>query len=361
MLKQMADIVHEQKPDLFLLCGDVYHTAQPSASVQTLFTNALMEIHNANPAMTIIITAGNHDSGTKHDIFKTPWKVLNVHTIGNVIANNLEDLIIEIPDRAFVIAVPYINERNMPKGLYQQLLDRVMEENKKQLPVIMMAHTTVGGCDFSGHDNTSDYTVGSIDSYELNDMGTGYDYLALGHIHHAQFVQGGHRRARYSGTPLPISFDESYPHSVSIVEINSHGETPQVNEIEMNTCRPLVTLPTEGTTTWEKAKELLANFPNDIEAYIRLNVQVEDFLPVEANAEAMLLTKEKKCRFCIIHAHRLKNERGEAKMMSVQEFKTEKPIDIAQRYADDLGFIFDDNMKELFQEALDSIEEENRK
>ena len=127
MLKQMADIVHEQKPDLFLLCGDVYHTAQPSASVQTLFTNALMEIHNANPVMTIIITAGNHDSGTKHDIFKTPWKALNVHTIGNVNANSLEDLIIEIPDRAFVIAVPYINERNMPKGLYQQLLDRVME------------------------------------------------------------------------------------------------------------------------------------------------------------------------------------------------------------------------------------------
>ena len=57
----------------------------------------------------------------------------------------------------------------------------------------------------------------------------------------------------------------------------------------------------------------------------------------------------------------MKNERGEAKMMSVQEFKTEKPIDIAQRYADDLGFVFDDNMKELFQEALDSIEEENRK
>ena len=57
MLLQMVDIVREEKPDVFLLCGDVYHTPQPSASVQTMFTNALVEIHDANPDMTIVITA----------------------------------------------------------------------------------------------------------------------------------------------------------------------------------------------------------------------------------------------------------------------------------------------------------------
>jgi len=35
MLEQMADIVEEQKPDVFLLCGDVFHTAQPSNTAQT--------------------------------------------------------------------------------------------------------------------------------------------------------------------------------------------------------------------------------------------------------------------------------------------------------------------------------------
>ena len=33
MLLQMVDIVKKHKPDVFLLCGDVYHTAQPSAAV----------------------------------------------------------------------------------------------------------------------------------------------------------------------------------------------------------------------------------------------------------------------------------------------------------------------------------------
>lgn len=361
MLLQMVDIVREEKPDVFLLCGDVYHTPQPSASVQTMFTNALVEIHDANPDMIIVITAGNHDSGTKHDIFRTPWKALKVYTIGSVDANNKEDLIIEIPGQGYVIAVPYVNERNMPDGFFQDLLDIVTERNKANLPVLMTAHTTVSGCDFTGHENASEYVVGGIDSHSLEDMGTGYDYLALGHIHHAQFVRGGHHRVRYSGTPIPVSFDENYQHSVSIVELNKHGEGPVVKEIEIQTHRPLVTLPKDGVATWKDAKDLLEGFPNDIEAYIRLNVEVDNFLPVEANAEALLLTEGKKCRFCVINTHRLKKDRREAKVMSVQEFKTEKPIDIAERYAEDIGVEFDDDMKELFNETLALLKEEERK
>ena len=360
MLLQMVDIVREEKPDVFLLCGDVYHTPQPSASVQTMFTNALVEIHDANPDMIIVITAGNHDSGTKHDIFRTPWKALKVYTIGSVDANNKEDLIIEIPGQGYVIAVPYVNERNMPDGFFQDLLDIVAERNKANLPVLMTAHTTVSGCDFTGHENASEYVVGGIDSHSLEDMGTGYDYLALGHIHHAQFVRGGHHRVRYSGTPIPVSFDENYQHSVSIVELNKHGEGPVVKEIEIQTHRPLVTLPKDGVATWKDAKDLLEGFPNDIEAYIRLNVEVDNFLPVEANAEALLLTEGKKCRFCVINTHRLKKDRREAKVMSVQEFKTEKPIDIAERYAEDIGVEFDDDMKELFKETLALLKDEER-
>ena len=360
MLLQMVDIVREEKPDVFLLCGDVYHTPQPYASVQTMFTNALVEIHDANPDMTIVITAGNHDSGTKHDIFRTPWKALKVYTIGSVDTNNKEDLIIEIPGQGYVIAVPYVNERNMPDGFFQDLLDIVAERNKANLPILMTAHTTISGCDFTGHENASEYVVGGIDSHSLEDMGTGYDYLALGHIHHAQFVRGGHHRVRYSGTPIPVSFDENNQHSVSIVELNKHGEEPVVKEIDINTHRPLVTLPKDDVATWEDAKDLLERFPNDIEAYIRLNVEVDNFLPVEANAEALLLTEGKKCRFCVINTHRLKKDHREAKVMTVQEFKTEKPIDIAERYAEDIGVEFDDDMKELFKETLALLKDEER-
>ena len=355
MLQQMVNIVKNEKPDAFLLCGDVYHTAQPSAEIQTLLTEALVSIHDAHPQMVMVVTAGNHDSATKHEIFRTPWKALKVHTVGMLEKENPEAHIIEVPGKGFVIAVPYANERNIPEGYFQQLLEAVAERNTDNLPVVMMAHTTVKGCDFTGHDRGTEYAVGGIDSLDIGQLGEGYDYLALGHIHHEQFVHTGKHNARYSGTPIPISFDENYAHFVSMVEISKHGEKPEVKKIEIENPRPLVTLPTTGTATWEEAKELLKNFPDDIPAYIRLNVEIEDFLPVEASQEAVALTEGKSCRFCHINAKRKAVEKTETKALTVQEFQSEEPIDIARRYADDMGETFDDEMKELFNETLNLL------
>lgn len=360
MLEQMVSIVEEQKPDVFLLCGDVYHTPQPSAAVQTMLSDGLVRIHEANPQMTIVMTAGNHDSGTKHEIFQTPWKALKVYAIGQLEKEDLDEHIIEVSGKGWIVAVPYANERNIPEGFFQQLLDRVAEKNAEDLPVVMTAHTTVKGCDFTGHDHATEYTVGGIDSLELEEMGEGYNYLALGHIHHGQFVHSGKHNVRYSGTPLPVGFDENFTHSVSIVEIDKHGEIPAVREIDIRNPHPLVTLPTDGLATWEEAKELLSKFPNDIPAYIRLNVEIEDFLPVEANAEAASLTEGKQCRFCCINAKRKTVSQNDVKVLTVQEFQSEKPIEIARRYAEYEGVSFDDEMQTMFNEVMDMVADESR-
>ena len=360
MLEQMVSIVEEQKPDVFLLCGDVYHTPQPSAAVQTMLSDGLVRIHEANPQMTIVMTAGNHDSGTKHEIFQTPWKALKVYAIGQLEKEDLDEHIVEVPEKGWIVAVPYANERNIPEGFFQQLLDRVAERNNENLPVVMTAHTTVKGCDFTGHDHATEYTVGGIDSLELNEMGEGYDYLALGHIHHEQFVHSGKHNVRYSGTPLPVSFDENFTHSVSIVEIDKHGEMPAVKEIEIQNPHPLVTLPTDGLATWKEAKELLSKFPDDIPAYIRLNVEIEDFLPVEANAEAASLAEGKQCRFCCINAKRKAVRQDDVQVLTVQEFQEEKPIEIAKRYAEYEGISFDEEMQTMFNEVMDMVAEESR-
>ena len=393
MLEQMVSIVEEQKPDVFLLCGDVYHTPQPSAAVQTMLSDGLVRIHEAYPEMTIVMTAGNHDSGTKHEIFQTPWKALRVYAIGQLEKENLDEHIIEVPGKGYIVAIPYANERNIPEGFFQQLLDRVAEKNAKELPVVMTAHTTVKGCDFTGHDHATEFTVGGIDSLELEDMGEGYDYLALGHIHHEQFVHSGKHKARsseshqaclngrvvtregkasvrYCGTPLPVSFDEcsaegrlqgkNFSHSVSMVEVGKHGDTPKVEKIEIQNPHPLVTLPTDGLASWEDAKELLGQFPDDIPAYIRLNVEIEDFLPVEANAEAASLTKGKQCRFCYINAKRKAASQSETKILTVQEFQSEEPIEIAKRYAEYAGISFDEDMTAMFNEVMEMVANDSR-
>lgn len=358
MINQVVEIVKSEQPDVFLLAGDVFHTPQPSATVQTMFTEALVNIHQANTGMTIVVISGNHDSGTRHEIFRTPWKALNVHTIGNINKENLEDIIIEVPDIGYIVAVPYTYERNLPEGFYQSVLDMVSDRNINGLPVVMAAHTTVRGCDFKGHDQASEYVVGGIDSIDVNDLGNGYDYIALGHIHHEQFVDAENRKVRYCGTPIAVSFDECYSHSVSVVEIGNHGDTPKVRKIEIENPHPLVTLPIEGFASWEEVTDSLNKYPDNIPAYIRLNVEIEDFLPSEADTTARNLTKGKQCKFCRINPKRKDVAKTEDKVLTVQELQSEDPIEIAKKYASDTNITFDEEMEGLFNEVLRLIKTE---
>ena len=360
MLRQIAGIVAQHKPDVFLLCGDVFHTSQPSAAVQTMFTRALIQIRKANPSMTIVAIAGNHDSGTKHEIFREAWNELNVFSIGNIDIENIERQIIKIDGKGYIVAVPYCYERNIPDGFYQKLLDAVAHSNSENLPVVMAAHTTISGCDFNGHDKATEYTVGGIDSFDLTKLGEGYDYLALGHIHRPQYI-GNKHNVRYSGTPRPVSFDERFAHSVSIVTIEKTGQTPEIEEIPIVNPRNLVNLPAQGAATWDEAKTLLRQFPDNESAYIRLNVEIDDYLPSDATAEAQSIAKEKKCRFCYINAIRKNRlQQSDSKTLTIEEFKNEKPIDIAARYASDTGKNFDNDMRELFEETVRLVEEEGK-
>ncbi len=360
MLEQMISIVQEHKPDVFLIAGDIYHTSQPSSFVQTLFANYIMKLHNLNPQMQIIITAGNHDSAIKHEIFREPWQALNVHAIGSIDRDNIFQHIIEIENKGFVIAIPYSHERNIPENFYQTLLSETEKRNTKNLPVILSVHTTIFGSDFSGHERANEKIVGGIESLEIESIGEGYDYLALGHIHKAQFVDKAKEKVRYSGTPLPISFDENYPHSITIVDIEKHNQIPQITTHNIENPYPLVTLPTEGFACWDKVKELLISFPFDNPAYLRLNIEVEDLLPAEVNIEIPNLIKDKLCKVCHINTKRKDSPITEITSLTLSEFQEEEPIEIAKKYLAYKGITFDEQMQEVFNQVLEKIEQESQ-
>ena len=363
MLDQIARIVAERQLDLFLLCGDVYHTTQPTAATQQLFINALMRIREAAPAMRILLLAGNHDSATRHEIFRTAWEALGVTAIGLLNQEAPPDhYIMELPGKGFVVGVPYVHERNLPEGFFQQLLDRVAERNLEQLPVILTAHTYVSGSDATGHADAEGETVGGIEGWNLSLFGSGYDYLALGHIHHAQWVRGSEGRARYCGSPLPVHFDECYPHSVSWVELDRQGDVPRVEEIELANPRPLITLPVSEAADWDSVKSLFQAFPDEQPGYIRLRVEVEDFLPPGAQMEAAAIAEGKACRFCLIQVQRKEraaNEEG-GRMFTTAEIQRLSPLDIASMYAKDKRIGFEEELVSLFKETLTLLQAEER-
>ena len=354
MLSQMERLVVEHRPDALLVSGDLFHTTTPSAAVQQMFVEAMVRIHTAMPEMHIIVTAGNHDSASRHEVFRTPWRSLKVHVVGSVNRDNPKDCIIDIDGKGFVVAVPYINEHYLADDFFTSLLAIVDERNTDALPVCLMAHTTVAGSDFAGHDNATEFTAGGIDACELERFGESYDYLALGHIHKAQTLRGSNGKARYCGTPLPVSFDEGEKHSVTLVEINKHGDIPQITTIPIENPRPLVTLPAEGFTSWDEAVTLLQSYPTDSRAYLRVNVEVQDFLPAGANAEAVRLLADKQCRFCYINTRRRERQPTEnvADSLTVAEFRQESPLSLVRRYAADKGLLFDDDLEALLKEIM---------
>ena len=359
-LQQIEDLVRQETPDALVVSGDIYDTAQPSSAVQTLFTGAVMRMHLASPRTAIIITAGNHDSGSKHEISRILWETQNVHMIGTINKEDTLEQIIELPGTGFIIAVPYSSERHIPEGFWQGLLDEVESRNEAGLPVVLSAHLTVSGCDFQGHENARDFSVGGIDALELEDLGTGYDYVALGHIHRAQTIEGSLGRVRYSGTPVPVSFDENYAHTVSVVEIVSHGAVPVIREVPIANPCPLVTLPSDHFAPWDEVRGLLLEYPKDKPSYVRLNVEVEDTLPPDAIAEAKKILLEGEGRYCLVNARRKKTEAAEKTSLSVTEFRAMEPVAVARLYAQESGRAFDEDLEALFREVVNEVKENER-
>lgn len=364
MLDQMAKIVKDEQPDLFLLCGDIYHTSQPSNAVVSMFNTAIAKLCHQCPSMTMVIIAGNHDSASKHEVFRTPWEMFNVHTIGYFDKDNLTNHIIEIEDKGIVVALPFTHERNLRNGEINQLLELANECNINNLPIVLTGHTAVSGADFTGHEQSTETNIGGIDTIKITDIASEYDYLALGHIHKPQFIHTGKHNVRYSGSPIAVSFDEQYEHSVTILEINKHGEAltnSSFRTIAIKNPLPLVNIPKDGFGKWEDVRKELEAFPTQERSYIRLNVELgDDDLPSLLDNEAKVITQEKQCRYCYLNAFRsTQNTQQQFSELTISEFQQTEPIDIAKRYAQDKSEDFGDDMTDMFNEVIAAIKEED--
>lgn len=366
MLDQMVEIAEREQPDLFLVSGDVYHTADPKPTVQKMFNKTIVELCKKCPEMTIVVTAGNHDSGTKHEIFKTPWEALNVHMVGKFDKDNLESHIIPVEGKGYVIALPFTYDRFLPEDTYQQLIDMARQMNTENLPVVFSAHTAISGVDFSGHEDANDKRVGGVDMVDVGTIGHGYDYLALGHIHKPQFVHTGKHNVRYCGSPMAVGFDEAYAHSVTMVDIPAHN-VPLTDDnftiVEIKNPRPLVTLPDPDDTKvfgpWEAVNAQYEAYPADIQAYIRLNILDPENMPSNAYDKAVEQAKDKDYTFCFINARRRAAERGigSQQQMTVEEFQATDPWKVVQMFAADTNnALFDEqDMQPLFEEVIDEL------
>ena len=347
----ISRICREQKPDALIVAGDLFHTDHPSAADQRLVSEMFARLRTDLPGMAVIAIAGNHDSPSRHESHEAVFAAAGV-TMRGRLTDRIDDwprrYIIDV-GTGVVVTIPFYVSRGTDLGALMAEARCVAGER----PVVVAAHTTISGSDTTGHDGR---VVGMIDAVSASEFlpPESYDYLALGHLHRPQRV-GCDGRIRYSGSPLAVSFDETYPHSVAVVEIERRGAVPEVEEIVIIPERPLITLPSPNVwITWEDALEALREFPADKDAFIRLNVLTVDPLPSTAWDDARRAAEGKLCRMCNINVRRFDNgdTDKETTGMSVEELRMASPLEVASRYAASIGMELDG---ELFEEILEEL------
>ena len=370
-LSQLVAIIGEECPDAMVVCGDIFDRPQPPLWARELYTETLLQIHDSYPAIQIVVTAGNHDSKSMLQLEGKVWERLNIRVVGQVERNadgsvNLGRHIVPVKDSngtplGFIIAVPHIYESAFPvlseevpneqrqQHFYQALLDETARQNPQGVPVVLTAHTAVSGSNFAGHD-FSNY-IGGIDTVGQDTFGTGYDYLALGHIHQPQTLSGNGPAARYCGTPLTLHFDEHGNHGVTIVNLEK-GQKPDIEHITIKNCRPLLTIPNEAAP-FNKVLAAIEELPNDESSYLRLHVLLNGPLPPNYIVSIQQALREKKAQYCCIKTE-IPEQKENTKNPTSHAFDPDNmptPLELAKIHYQNLFHV------EMEQELVDLLEE----
>ena len=264
--------IQDRKVELLLVSGDIFDTALPSAEATNLYYQFLYRLSNETEA-SAVITAGNHDSARHLEAPREFLKMGRIHVVG--LASEASECVLPFPPdnpRVIVAAVPYLLESELRHFSYQTEAERNERYREwlkafyadcvacmpAELPKILMGHLFVQG----GHvtDSERNIQIGGATAIHATDFPEGVDYVALGHLHRPQTINGTEYPIRYSGSPIPLRFNETgYSKKVYLLELSDSGSLVQDEDIEVPVFKELCTVEGDensilweaGTGTWD--------------------------------------------------------------------------------------------------------------
>jgi exonuclease SbcD len=264
-LDWLVECIQAQDAKVLLVAGDVFDNGTPSNRALELYYRFLCRVEGAG-CRHVVITAGNHDSPSLLNAPREVLRFLNVHVVG-CMAEAPEDEVLVLHDRdgrpaLIVCAVPYLRDRDircseagetfedkgrkLVEGIrnhYLQVGDIAVARRAGlgvNVPIIAMGHLfTSGGQTIEG-DGVRELYVGNLGQVRADIFPECFDYLALGHLHVAQKVNGSDVH-RYSGASIPMSFGEAGQRKI-VVAVNLDSERVSIEEIEVPCFQLLTTV-----------------------------------------------------------------------------------------------------------------------
>lgn len=236
--------------DALLVAGDVYDVANPSVAAQEVFAKFLVGFRQRLPRATVVVVAGNHDSGARLELPRPFCESLGgIHLVGSADPADPDRHRVVLHDSngnpaAICLAVPFLRagdldcrlqEGETPQQAYVRSVADLYRGIRTsvatptgQLPLVATGHLTLAGSMRAGSERI---LIGGVESVPVDALSEGCAYVALGHIHRGQTV--GSENVRYCGSPYPIDFDEHrYRHQVVVVEIEADSG-PEIRTIDV--------------------------------------------------------------------------------------------------------------------------------
>ena len=381
----LRDTIVQQQPDALIVGGDIFDGPNPAAEVQRLFYDFLTHLSVEHPGMSIILIAGNHDSGARLEAGEELLRLHNIFVRGTVWKDAegetyFERMILPLAprgsDTAEVVcyALPFLRPADYPAGLsvqdglrhYLTNLDKRLKKTAfKRLPVVVAAHFYAHGALIQAHEHSERLVVGGQDMVEIDTMGKAYAYVALGHIHRPQAV-GNCANVRYAGSPLALSFSErDYKRAVNLVEIDTQGHVETTSLFYTPLCA-LISLPDRGALDPQEALSRLRSLPDaqpddDREAYpyVEMNIRLAQPEP-ELRRRIGEIIEHKAVKFCRIttSTYREQSAQDDTQRPAVENsLHSQAPIDIAkQYYTARYGNEMPEALVERFNIAVNSID-----
>lgn len=226
-------------PDALLIAGDIFDTVNPPLKAQERLYDFIVSAHEALPSLTIVMIAGNHDSGSRIELPAPLMRRLRTHALGRVLwlddgQLDCERLLIPLPGAngaiaGWCLALPFLRPaevtgphlgENYLSGIalvHQRLIAAANARRAPGQPLIAISHAHMAGGAVS-LDSERSLVIGHAEALPASLFDDSVNYVALGHLHKPQQVNG-EQRLRYSGSPIPLSFSEvDYPHQVLQVD-----------------------------------------------------------------------------------------------------------------------------------------------
>ncbi len=382
---QLRDIVLEERPDALVVSGDIFHSATPTVVSQRIYYHALVELSRLYDDLQIIVVAGNHDSPSRLEAPKELWEAFNVTVVGSLdfFRDEMENGLsydaskIQIPIKrngeivGWVLAVPFINAGNYPSlkdddsysnrvfSFYNNLKNNLkcnLQYNENH-SIIAMGHFMLTGALAKNHDNIVG-GIESVDSAEISSL-TDVDYWAFGHVHHPQNI-GDNPVMRYSGSPFPMTFNEDYQHSVTVVNIENHVVDVKIREIEAMI--PILDFPFKPKSYDDSLTidEVIGRLDEvvDKEQYVRIHAKSETSISDVQNAKILDAFKDKKAKYCGVQVYKPKSEcvEDDGAIRSLDDFKSISPFELGcSVYKKKNDVEMPEEMKLMFKEVCDEV------